>query len=50
MFTDLTVGNEYFVITSLPELEIQPELGLYLEANFPVVTEGDGYIIYNVSQ
>jgi hypothetical protein len=50
MFTELTTGMDYFVITSLPELKNQPELGQYLEANFPVVSEGDGYIIYNVNQ
>ncbi len=40
MFTELTAGKDYFVITSLPELENQPELGQYLEAHFPVVYRG----------
>ena len=48
MFVEQTDGMEYFVITSIPELENQPELGQYLDAHFPIVTQGDGYIIYNL--
>jgi len=50
MFTELTDGMDYFVITSIPELQNQPELGQYLDAHFPIVTQGDGYIIYNLDQ
>jgi 4-amino-4-deoxy-L-arabinose transferase-like glycosyltransferase len=50
MFTDLTEGMDYFVITSLPEFKNQPELGDYLDAHFPIISQGDGYIIYNLGQ
>ena len=50
MFTELTSGMDYFVITSIPELENQPELGQYLDTHFPITSQGDGYIIYDLSQ
>lgn len=39
---------DIFVVTSLPELENQPELGQFLSAHFPIISEGDGYLIYDL--
>ena len=47
-FTRLTAGMDEFVITSLDELNRQPQLRDYLAAHFPVITKGDGYLIYNL--
>lgn len=48
MFTKQTKGMDLFVVTSLPELENQPELRQYLTAHYPLIAEGDGYFIYNL--
>ena len=47
-FAKATAGMDEFVITSLGELDKQPQLRDYLAANFPVIVEGDGYLIYNL--
>ena len=47
-FTRLTAGMDEFVITSLGELDKQPELRDYLAAHYPVIAKGDGYLIYNL--
>ncbi len=36
----------YFVISSLPEADLQPDLMDYLDATYPVMARGDAYIIY----
>ncbi len=47
-FTQLTSGMDEFVITSLGELDKQPQLRDYLAAHYPVLAKGDGYLIYNL--
>ncbi len=47
-FAEQTAGMDLFVVTSLPELENQPELAQYLSAHFPLFSEGDGYLIYDL--
>ena len=47
-FTKATAGKDEFVITSLDELNRQPQLRDYLAAHFPVMAKGDGYLIYNL--
>ena len=47
-FTQRTAGMDEFVITSLDELNRQPQLRDYLAAHYPVITQGDGYLIYNL--
>jgi 4-amino-4-deoxy-L-arabinose transferase-like glycosyltransferase len=47
-FSKNTDGMDEFVITSLGELKKQPELRDYLADNYPVLAEGDGYLIYNL--
>jgi len=36
------------VITSLSELDRQPQLRDYLAAHYPVIIKGEGYLIYNL--
>ncbi len=47
-FASQTEDMDLFVVTSLPELENQPELGQYLAAHYPLIAEGDGYLIYDL--
>ena len=47
-FADYTAGRDLFVITSLDELNRQPQLRDYLAANFPVWARGEGYLIYDL--
>ncbi|HTX92053.1 MAG TPA: glycosyltransferase family 39 protein [Anaerolineales bacterium] len=47
-FAAETAGMDLFVVTSMPELNNQPELRDYLAAHFPVIAKGDGYLIYNL--
>ena len=47
-FTKATAGKDEFVITSLDELNRQPQLRDYLAAHYPVLAKGDGYLIYNL--
>jgi hypothetical protein len=47
-FAEQTEGMDLFVVTSLPELENQPELGQYLSVHYPLIAEGDGYLIYDL--
>jgi len=47
-FAQRTAGMDEFVITSSAELDRQPQLRDYLAAHYPVITKGDGYLIYNL--
>jgi 4-amino-4-deoxy-L-arabinose transferase-like glycosyltransferase len=47
-FTRLTAGMDKFVITSLDELNKQPDLRDYLAAKYHVSAKGDGYLIYDL--
>jgi 4-amino-4-deoxy-L-arabinose transferase-like glycosyltransferase len=47
-FAQNTAGADLFVITSLGELDNQPQLRDYLAASYPVFAQGDGYLIYNL--
>jgi hypothetical protein len=47
-FAQKTAGADLFVITSLGELDKQPQLRNYLVAHYPVFAKGDGYLIYNL--
>ena len=44
----MTAGMDEFVITSQAELDKQPQLRDYLAAHYPVIVQGDGYMIYNL--
>jgi 4-amino-4-deoxy-L-arabinose transferase-like glycosyltransferase len=47
-FSSNTQGKDEFVITSLGELDKQPELRDYLADQYPLVVKGDGYLIYDL--
>lgn len=47
-FLDRTEGMSYFLVTAFNQLREQPELAEYLQAHYPVFSQGDGYIIYDL--
>jgi 4-amino-4-deoxy-L-arabinose transferase-like glycosyltransferase len=49
-FKGLTKEQLYFLVTDFDELSRQPELGEYLNANYPIHAEGEGYVIYDLTQ
>ncbi len=49
-FKERTQGADYFLITHFGEYEAQAELKKYLEANYCVYTQGDGYLVFDLSQ
>jgi hypothetical protein len=46
LFKDRTANKEYFLVTMLDELDLQPELKAMLEKDYPVFARGPGYVIY----
>jgi hypothetical protein len=48
-FLERTAGMDYFLISSFNQAEQQPQLIEYLTANYPVYSEGDGYIIFDLT-
>jgi len=49
-FNNLTKDQIYFLVTDFDELDLQPELRDHLQANYPIHAEGDGYVIYDLTQ
>lgn len=47
LFTKLTVGNKYFLVTDFAELAQQPELAARL-SRLGVFAKGEGYVIYDL--
>ncbi|MHC1783418.1 MAG: ArnT family glycosyltransferase [Anaerolineaceae bacterium] len=47
-FQDITNGRDYFLVTLFSEYEAQPELKELLTQNYPVYSEGDGYILFDL--
>lgn len=47
-FREMTAGRDYFLITLFSEFDAQPELKDLLYQNFPVFSEGDGYLIFDL--
>ncbi len=45
-----TKGMVYFLVTDFDELKLQPELGDYLNAHYPIHVEGDGYVIFDLTR
>jgi 4-amino-4-deoxy-L-arabinose transferase-like glycosyltransferase len=45
-----TEGMDYFLVTAFNELDAQPQLKAYLNANYPVYSRGDGYILCDLKQ
>ncbi|MEX2144233.1 MAG: glycosyltransferase family 39 protein [Anaerolineales bacterium] len=47
-FNQRTTGMAYFLITSFNQLDQQPLLAEFLVNHYPVYSQGDGYIIYDL--
>jgi len=48
-FASLTEGKEYFLVTAFGQLDKQPGLKEIL-AQYPIVAEGDGYMLYDLQK
>jgi hypothetical protein len=48
LFNNRIEGNSYFLITAFNQYERQPDLEEILEANYPLLAEGQGYQIYDL--
>jgi hypothetical protein len=46
-FTDLTTGEDYFLVTAFGQLDQQPNLKKIL-AEYPIAAQGDGFVLYNL--
>ncbi len=49
-FSKRTEGKRYFLVTAFNQFEDQPALKEMLYENFPILTEGTGYIIFDLMQ
>lgn len=49
VFDDLAGGYRYFLITNFSELDAQVALKEYLYATYPVVIEGEGYLLFDLA-
>lgn len=47
-FTKRTAGKFYFLITAFNQFNDQPDLKQALSTGYPVLAEGDGYLIYDL--
>lgn len=47
-FKDQTEGKSYFLVTAFGQYNQQPELKQKLEENYPLIAEGDGYLIFDL--
>ncbi len=49
-FERLTQGKTYFLVTDFDELERQTGLEAYLRAHYPIHAQGQGFIIFDLTQ
>ena len=47
-FKEFAQGKDYFVITAFSELDAQPQLKEILERDYPIFSQGDGYLVYDL--
>jgi len=47
-FNKHTEGYDYFVVTAKGQFEAQTDLREYLYANYPVYSEGNGYLVFDL--
>jgi hypothetical protein len=50
LFANHTENQAYFLITAFGQFNRQPDLQEHLKTNFPIVAEGDGYLIFDLRQ
>ena len=48
IFTERTTGKNFFVVTQFNQFEQQPELKDYLYENYPIYSESDDYVIFDL--
>ena len=48
-FVKQTQNISYFLITSFRQFDDQPDLKAYLEAHYPILAQGAGYLIYDLT-
>jgi len=48
LFSNRVEGKSYFLITAFNQFDDQPELKQALAEGYPVLAEGDGYLIYDL--
>jgi 4-amino-4-deoxy-L-arabinose transferase-like glycosyltransferase len=46
-FDEITAGNDYFLVTAFGQFNQQPDLKKIL-SQYPIVAQGDGYILYDI--
>ena len=49
-FNTLTKGMIYFLVTDFDQLKLQPELEGQLYGNYPIFAEGEGFVIFDLTQ
>ena len=49
-FENAVKGQEYFVVTLFNDFDAQPLLKAYLYDHFPIYSQGDGYLIFDLTQ
>jgi len=47
-FSDRIEGKGYFLVTAPSQLNKQPSLKEHLEENYPIISQGDGYILFDL--
>jgi 4-amino-4-deoxy-L-arabinose transferase-like glycosyltransferase len=50
LFENAVIGQEYFVVTLFSEFDSQPMLKTYLYDHYPIYSQGDGYLIFDLTQ
>ena len=48
LFAKRTEGKSYFLITAIGQLNDQPDLKQHLTEHYPLLAQGDGYLIYDL--
>jgi hypothetical protein len=48
-FENEVIGQDYFVVTLFSDFDSQPMLKAYLYDHYPIYAEGDGYLIFNLT-
>jgi len=49
MFTNRTRDKQYFLITMVGQLSSQPQLKERLYQNYPLIQQGDGYLLFDLA-
>jgi hypothetical protein len=50
MFENAVKGQDYFVVTLFGDFDAQPLLKAYLNDHYPIYAQGDGYLIFDLTQ